>query len=193
MKKAELRKRYLERQRGLTPRERATLSGQIAMRFVEHVDLGRVKTLHCFIPLEKFNEIDTMLVFERLWREYPGIHTVVPRVDLETGEMRSLKFVRETELVKNAWDIHEPLHHKTVEPGEIDMVLVPLLCFDTAGHRVGYGKGFYDRFLARCRPDCMKIGLSYLPPVDEIDDIYEGDITLDKCVTPASIFGFSGI
>ena len=61
----------------------------------------------------------------------------------------------------------------------IDMVLVPGLCFDGDGHRVGYGKGFYDRFLKTCRPDCIKIGLSYFEPVESIDDVHEGDVRLD--------------
>jgi 5-formyltetrahydrofolate cyclo-ligase len=184
MTKAGLRKIYLEKQKALSLEERVSKSRQIAARFFDSVGLGNIKTLHCFIPIEKFNEIDTMLIFDRLWREFPGVQTVAPRVDSGTGEMRSLKFARETELIKNAWEIHEPVHHETVDTGEIDVVLVPLLCCDRQGHRVGYGKGFYDRFLAVCRPDCLKIGLSYFPPVARIEDIHPGDISLDRMVTP---------
>jgi 5-formyltetrahydrofolate cyclo-ligase len=125
-----------------------------------------------------------MFIFERLWREYPPIQTVAPRADLATGEMLSLRFARETELVQNAWEIHEPAHHETVEADEIDMVVVPLTACDRAGHRVGYGKGFYDRFLASCRPDCVKIGLSYFLQVDAIDDVHDGDVRLDTVITP---------
>jgi 5-formyltetrahydrofolate cyclo-ligase len=190
--KAELRKLYLEKQKAFTPAERAAKSGQIAEHFFETTKLPNIKTLHCFIPIEKFNEIDTMLIFERLWRELPGIQTVVPRADLATGEMRSLRFARETELVQNAWEIHEPVHHETVEAGDIDMVLVPLLACDRAGHRVGYGKGFYDRFLTGCRPDCLKIGLSYFPPIEAIDDVHEGDVRLDQVVTPDGVIKMVG-
>lgn len=184
MNKARLRKEYLEKQIALTPEERDEKSRLIAGRFFGSVDLAKIKVMHCFIPIGKFNEIDTMLILERLWSDFPEIRTVIPRVDIETGEMRSLKFARETELVKNAWEIHEPVHHETVEPGEIDMVLVPLLCCDANGHRTGYGKGFYDRYLANCRADCQKIGLSYFPPITLIDDVHPGDVRLDLCVTP---------
>lgn len=186
--KSELRKLYLEKQKALSTEERTAKSRRIAERVFENIDLGGARTLHCFIPIEKFNEIDTMPIFERLWREFPRVQTVVPRVDLESGEMRSLKFASETELVKNAWEIYEPAHHESVEPaGEIDMVLVPLLCIDRHGHRVGYGKGFYDRFLGKCSPGCFKIGLSYFAPVDAIEDVHTGDVSLDLCVTPDGV------
>jgi 5-formyltetrahydrofolate cyclo-ligase len=188
MTKAELRKLYLEKQKALSPVERASLSARIADRFFEEISLENIGTLHCFIPIAKFNEIDTMLIFERLWSDFPDIQTVVPRV--EQNGMRSLKFARETDLVKNTWDIHEPAHHETVEPAEIDMVLAPLLAYDKRGHRVGYGKGFYDGFLAQCRPDCLKIGLSYFEAVDAIEDIYHGDIVLDRGVSPGSVTSF---
>ena len=64
------------------------------------------------------------------------------------------------------------------------LVLVPGVCFDQTGHRVGYGKGFYDRFLKTCRPGCLKVGLSYFEPVDPIDDVHDGDVRLDFIVTP---------
>lgn len=190
MTKSELRKFYLEKQKAFSAEERAAKSRRIAEQFFKNIDLGGALTLHCFIPIEKFNEIDTMPIFERLWREFPRIQTVVPRVDLETGEMRSLKFASETELVKNAWEIHEPVHQESVEPGEIDMVVVPLLCIDSQGHRVGYGKGFYDRFLSKCSPGCFKIGLSYFAPVDAIGDVHTGDVSLDLCVTPDDVSVF---
>ncbi|MBC7899499.1 MAG: 5-formyltetrahydrofolate cyclo-ligase [Saprospiraceae bacterium] len=187
MTKAELRKIYLAKQRSLSSETRTENSQRISGQFFHHSQLDQIKVLHCFIAIEKFNEIDTTLIFQRLWREFPQMVTVVPRVDLETGEMRNLKFTPETSLVKNIWGIHEPSHDEFVETADIDMVLAPLLCFDKAGHRVGYGKGFYDRFLKGCREDCVKIGLSYFPPVEEIEDAGEWDIKLDFCLTPSGI------
>lgn len=70
------------------------------------------------------------------------------------------------------------------------MVLVPLLSFDRRGHRVGYGKGYYDRFLRKCRPDCQKVGLSIFEPIDEISDANENDEPLDAAVTPTATIRF---
>ena len=178
---------YLGQQKWLSHEERTKKSQKIADQFFEDFDLSKIDFLHCFIAIEKFNEIDTMLIFRRLWAEFPHITAVVPRVDFETGEMQHLKFTPETELVKNVWEIHEPSHDEFIETDKLDMILVPLLCFDSVGHRVGYGKGFYDKFLSRCRRDCIKVGLSYFPPVEEIADTHPGDMRLDCIVTPESV------
>ena len=188
MTKSELRKIYLAKQGDLSPDERAEKSQQIANQFFRSFDLSQIKVLHCFIAIEKFNEIDTTLIFRRLWKDFPHIVTLVPRVNFESGEIENLKFTPGTKLVENVWKIHEPIHDEYVETTEIDMVLVPLLCFDRQGHRVGYGKGFYDKFLTKCRPDCIKVGLSYFQPVNKIDDRGAHDVVLDVCVTLEMIY-----
>lgn len=184
MNKAELRRQYLAKQKAISDEERESASKRIADHFFSEFDLGRTRVLHSFVPIEKFKEINTRVIFSKLWREFPHIQTVVPRVDFATDQIRNLKFTHETELVRNVWDIDEPDHDDDVETQTIDMVLVPGLCFDRQGHRVGYGKGFYDRFLKTCRPACVKVGLSYFEPVELIDDVHEGDFRLDAVVTP---------
>lgn len=188
MTKAELRKIYLQKLRSLSADERTEKSEQITDAVFRSVDLGSIRTLHCFISIQKFNEVETGSIFRRLWNEFPEVITVVPKVDLTTGEMRHLKLSPTTELVKNVWEIFEPEHSEFVATDEIDIVLVPLLCFDRKFHRVGFGKGFYDRFLSKSRPDCQKIGLSYFPPVEKIEDVHESDVALDMCVTPTKVF-----
>ncbi len=188
MLKAELRKIYLARQKSLSPEERNERSRKITDGFFQNFDLSKIRFLHCFLPIARYNEIDTKQIFERIWREFPNTQTLVPRVDFHANEIENLRFTPETELIQNQWEIHEPVHDELIETGEIDLVLVPLLCFDRKGFRVGYGKGFYDRFLKNCRPDCLKIGLSYFAPVAEISDAQAFDVRLDFCVTPEKIF-----
>lgn len=188
MTKAELRKEFLEKRKSLTPSELAECSAAIADRFFSMVDLSGVKVLHSFLPIVKFHEVDTTLILHRIWDGYPQIKTAVPRVDSASDELQTLLFSRQTELAESAWGIHEPAHDETVPADEIDLVLVPLLCFDRSGHRVGYGKGYYDRLLSKCRADCKKVGLSFFDPVDRIDDVHAGDVTLDYCVTPTRLY-----
>lgn len=188
MLKAELRKIYLARRKSLSAKERGEKSRRIAAVFFQNFDLSKIRYLHCFLPIEKFGEIETEPIFRRIWLDFPQIETLVPRVDFRADEIENLKFTSATALVRNAWQIDEPAHDESVEPEKIDLVLVPLLCFDEKGFRVGYGKGFYDRFLKSCRPDCLKIGLSYFSPVDEIEDAQNHDVKLDFCVTPERIF-----
>lgn len=189
MTKSELRKKYLERRSRLSVVEAAAMSGEIAERFFAEVDLAGVRNMHTFIRLRKFNEIDTSNIYFRLWRDHPNVQTFAPRMNAATGELESVRFEAETDFSENGWGIREPVGD-AADPAELDLVIVPLLCFDTRGHRVGYGKGFYDRFLARCRPDCQKVGVSYFPPELEIADITENDIPLDACVTPSGLFRF---
>lgn len=70
----------------------------------------------------------------------------------------------------------------------IDIVFIPLLIFDKEYNRVGYGYGFYDKFLINCRVDVIKIGLSLLEPISRIIDINMDDIPLDIVVTPNKIY-----
>lgn len=190
MTKSELRKIYLEKRKSLSADEIAAKSRQIAERFFATSDLSVVSLLHCFIPIEKFNEIDTSVIYQKIWAEFPAIRTFAPHANLETGEMENRLFRSESQLTENKWGILEPADDETVESSEIDLVLVPLLCFDERGNRVGYGKGFYDKFLAKCSPECLKVGLSYFPPVASIDDVGDHDIALDLCLTPNDTYKF---
>ena len=72
----------------------------------------------------------------------------------------------------------------------IDVVFVPLLAYDKLGNRVGYGKGFYDKFLSECKPGVVKIGLSFFEPEELIEDLFETDVKLDFCVTSERVICF---
>ncbi len=190
MNKADLRELYLQKRVSLSEIETASASGEIADRFFESVDLNGVSKLHIFVPIRKFTEIDTSLIYQDLWRDHPEIVTVAPRADLARSEIDGVAFDAATEWNENAWGIREPTIGETVAASEIDLVIVPMLCFDASGHRVGYGKGMYDRFLALCRPDCLKVGINYFAPLPEISDLAPTDIPLDMCVTPEQVFRF---
>jgi len=101
-------------------------------------------------------------------------------------------FIDDKDLIlqNNDFDIPEPISGNQVEATEIDLILIPLLAFDTAGYRVGYGKGFYDRFMAICKPSTLFVGLSFFDPVNGIDDLNEFDMKMHSCITPAQIYNF---
>jgi 5-formyltetrahydrofolate cyclo-ligase len=90
----------------------------------------------------------------------------------------------------NEWGITEPKQGQSIAPQEIDLVFVPMLVCDQQGNRVGYGKGFYDRFLAQCREDVVKIGFSYFEPVERITDTADFDVPLTYCITPSATYEF---
>ena len=91
---------------------------------------------------------------------------------------------------KNSWGILEPIAGEEITVGKFDFVLVPLLTIDNKGYRVGYGKGYYDKFLAECSSDCKFIGLYQFDEIETIDDIHDADIPLHFCVTPKNVLRF---
>ena len=191
MTKSELRKVYLERRRSLPPDAHSTLSREIIDRLFTAVGFDSINAISCYVSLEHFGEVETGILFSRVWGVYPQIITTAPRIDAATHEIDSPIYQRDTLIQKNRWQIPEPAGSEIVAPEALDLVIVPLLCFDGRGHRVGYGKGFYDRYLQKCRPDCIKAGLSFFPPVDVIDDVHDSDVPLDLCITPSETFRFA--
>ena len=101
-----------------------------------------------------------------------------------------MEMVLAAEFANSDWGIPEPVGGIVVKPTDFDIVLLPLLTFDLNGNRVGYGKGFYDRYLVNCRPDCLKIGISLFEPVDLIEEVESHDIPLDIAICPAKLYDF---
>ncbi|MFD1142636.1 5-formyltetrahydrofolate cyclo-ligase [Larkinella insperata] len=152
-----------------------------------------VSVISSFLPIERQQEVDTWLIIRKLWQDFPPIQVAAPVTDQAAGTLEHYPITPTTEFTKSRYGIPEPALNPSslIHPSSFDLVLVPLLAFDQTGNRVGYGGGFYDRFLSECRPDCLKIGLSLFSPVDRIDDVYRGDISLDGCLTPDRIWTFS--
>ena len=188
MRKAELRKRMLQQRRALLPEEVQQRSQRIADMFFRHFPLQAGQTVHIFLPILKNNEVNTWPIIERLRREHPDVRVAVPVTDAAQNVLTHHHLTDKALLVENAWGIPEPQQAQVIYADAVDMVLVPLLAFDKTGHRVGYGKGFYDRFLADCRPDVLKIGLSLEPPVAHIADANEFDVPLDAVVMPEGVW-----
>ncbi len=188
MLKANLRKVYLDRQKSLDLDERSKKSLRICMQFFANFDLDDVRFLHLFLLISEKNEVDTSFFINDLWSDYINTKTVVPRVDFERDILEHLRFNSETTLKVNHWGIPEPVGEDFIDERKIDLVLVPLLCFDERGYRVGHGKGYYDKFLSECREDTLKIGLSFFEPIKEIKDIHRYDIRLNFCITPEKVW-----
>ena len=105
-------------------------------------------------------------------------------------EMTHFLLTDNTLIKQNTWGVPEPQNGLPVPNSEIDVVFIPLLAYDKKGHRVGYGKGFYDRFLSKCRPETIKVGLSFFEPEALIENLDPTDIPLDFCVTPHQVYRF---
>jgi 5-formyltetrahydrofolate cyclo-ligase len=188
MNKDELRKIYLHRRQSLSEIECQELSLKISELFFQSFDLSQIHILHTYLPIESKREPNTWFIINRIQREFPRIQLVIPKVKGETMEHVFYEGSDQLELTK--WGMTEPKHGEKVLPDNIDAVIVPLLLFDDSGHRLGYGKGFYDRFLGRCRLDCKKIGLSFFDHESQIKTINHFDVPLTHCITPSRVYQF---
>ena len=94
----------------------------------------------------------------------PTVINCKPRINKE-GLMDAIETNYNTIYQNNKYEIPEPTEDKIIPPKLIEVVFVPLLAFDVKGYRVGYGKGFYDKYLSLCNKNIVKIGFSYYPPV----------------------------
>lgn len=190
MNKAELRKHYLSKRNALDANSFVLRNEQIKDLFLAYFHDFRVEAIHTFLPISGKNEINTNPILEALKRRNPKLKVVVSKSNLETLEMTSYLLQENTVLEVNRWGIPEPVEGVPFDDVKIDIILVPLLIFDKSGHRVGYGKGFYDRFLKKCRPGALKVGLCLEPPVHSIPDTDPNDVMMNYCVTPERVYSF---
>jgi 5-formyltetrahydrofolate cyclo-ligase len=143
---------------------------------------------HIFLPIEEHNEVNTEFILHLLSGKDKEI--VISKSDFETRNMTHFLLTDNTKIKKNEYNIPEPIDGIEVPAKKIEVVFIPLLAYDKLGNRVGYGKGFYDKFLSECQPETIKIGLSFFEPEEQITDVFETDVKLDYCVTPNTIFKF---
>ena len=186
MTKAEIRKIAAIQRKGLSGEQVAAFSRQLLDHFTR-LDLTSVRIIHVFLPIAEKKEPDTFLFIDWLADHHPDMKIIVPKADFNTAMMTSYLYNGKEGLVKNLYDILEPQKGE-LHTGDVDLVLIPMLAFDLLGYRVGYGKGFYDRFLQGI--ETKKIGLCFFDPVGQIDDVDVHDVAMDLCITPNKVYSF---
>jgi len=189
MLKKEARELYKGKRKELSDLERVRLDDLMLIQF-QRMELPPIRYVLSFWPIEENHEPNVNLFNNFLEFKNPAIKFMYPRCDFDKGEIEAIEISADTAFQKNSWNIHEPMDGIITDPNLTDMVFVPLLMFDKKGYRVGYGKGFYDKYLQRCRVDCLKVGFCYFEPISAIEDTHEFDVPLNVCFTPNSIYVF---
>tara|TARA_Y100000590_G_C15337158_1_gene870023 strand:+ start:100 stop:741 length:642 start_codon:yes stop_codon:yes gene_type:complete len=213
MNKEILRKIYLQKRKKLSNSQVNQLSQQIFQNlFSRYSDFfestnqlnnqstNRIgKIIHTFLPIKKNNEVNTNILVNAIWsndkynNKYNDIKIVVPKVICIDGskQLEHYYYTQDTVFVKSKWGIMEPIEGQPklleTEIKNIDMIIVPLLCWNQEGNRIGYGGGFYDRFLKQCRSDTLKIGVSLFPSEKEKWKVDKWDIKLDDVISIFSL------
>lgn len=169
------------------------LQQKIFNRFLS-VKLPEFKNILTYSALVKKNEFDISLINRYVHSINPSALFTLPRIR-EIYEMDAINVELNADDINsptasNQYGILEPINGTILETMEIDIVFVPLLAFDENGYRVGYGKGYYDRFLSRCRKDILRIGFSFFEAEPVIEDIDNYDVPLNLCITPLNVYEF---
>ena len=185
--KSDLRSHYFKLRSKFTSEQIDDFSIEIVNRCLE-LNLWNKSVYHLFMASEQNKEIDTAHLLSVLQGKDKQI--VIPKI-LDDYVLEHYLLFDQTPLKMSHWGIPEPQSGIKINSNQIDVVFVPLLIFDLQGHRIGYGKGYYDRFLAKCRKETIKVGLSYFDPIEKIDDIQSHDIPIDFGITRDRIYEFS--
>jgi len=187
MTKTELRQKHKTLRTDLAFNAIESFSIAIANQLIS-LPIWNYEFYHVFLPIEEQKEVNTEYILSILAGKDKNI--VVSKSNFKTYEMTHYLLTDNTKIKKNKYNIPEPIDGIEINNNKIEVVFVPLLSFDKKGNRVGYGKGFYDRFLAKCNSKTIKIGLSFFEAEELINNVSKNDITLDYCITPKEIYSF---
>ena len=154
MDKKELRRSIRERKRAMTLEEIETRSAKLAQLFLASEAYRGAKTIYGYLPYNQ--EVRTVPMLEQALRD--GKRVAVPKC--YGDEMKFIYLEDLTQVEKGYANIPEPIADNPVADDETALVLMPGLAFDRDGHRIGYGGGFYDKFLAR-EPKHPTLALCY--------------------------------
>ncbi len=185
-RKRQLRKHARALRDALSPGERERMSDEVAQHVTALPAIRDAATVMVFSSFG--SEVDTGTIIERLERN--GRRVVLPRV--EGGIIVPVAYRSGDELTGSSFGALEPARGEEVPAEEIDVVIVPGLAFDRSGHRVGYGRGYYDRFLGTLGPDARSVGICFSAQlVDEVPH-GRGDLAVDLVVTELGLNSQSG-
>ncbi len=186
MNKSQLRNIFKEKRNNLSADEVEDKSLSIA-NLVLKLRIWEKQYYHLFLSIARHREVNTEYLLHIL--QGKDKNTVVSKSDFSNRTLKHYLLTDSTPIQLNSYGIPEPVEGLEVPVDKLDVVFVPLLACDNNGNRVGYGQGFYDRFLKQCRPDTLKVGLSFFEPVDIIET-NANDVSLNVLVTPRSIIKF---
>ncbi|WP_341653586.1 5-formyltetrahydrofolate cyclo-ligase [Blattabacterium cuenoti] len=191
MNKKKLREKYLHMRKSISRKKIRKMSYEIFFQLKKIFFLWKKTYYHIFLPIRKHKEIDTFIIINFLLKI--GKYVTVPCSNFQKLSIENCLFHENTILTRKKYGILEPIpkHKFIVSISLIEVIFIPLLIFDFKGYRIGYGKGFYDRFIPLCKKNIIKIGLSFFYPIKKIKNIHKNDLSIDIGITPNHIFLFN--
>ena len=181
LEKDNMRKKYIEVRKQIEGK--AEKSNAICKRLLETEEYKNASTIAAYMPLE--SEASTLGIIRKALED--GKKVVLPRV--EANEIVFYDYKLDDELIKSSFGINEPKGEeaKKADKDSIDMIILPGLVFDIDRNRLGFGRGFYDRFL--CDFNKTKIGICFDEQITDLvpTDIF--DVKMDEVITDKRLIG----
>lgn len=180
--KHELRKKAKNFRQELTPEKKRELDKAIVERLLTWLPWKEAKHVLLYYPLEF--EIDICPVIAKAFEQKKQV--ALPRCEKETGQMEFYEIGHLSDLEKGPFDLWEPRKTKEIQKKQYDVCLLPGLAFDKKGVRLGYGKGYYDRFLADYKG--IKVGAVYDELLIDSLPANPSDIGVDYVITEKGVY-----
>jgi 5-formyltetrahydrofolate cyclo-ligase len=177
MTKEELRVIYKQKRAGIPLEKRKEFDASIVAQILDA--LKGHKNIGIFLPIAKFNEINLTSLLQD-----SDYNWFAPKSNFTNRTMSFVQIDQNTHIAESHFGIPEPISEQIIDPQLLNVVIIPMLVSDKKGYRVGYGKGFYDAFLPKCKPDCLRIGVSYFEPIDQISDVEMHDEPIHVSLCP---------
>ena len=158
MDKKEIRKVILAKRASMSEELRQEKSRSIIEKVISLPEFSKARNIMTYLDFK--GEVETRDLITAILKY--GIRVVVPLCH-GNNIIPCLLEHPEHDIEPGTWGVPEPRKEKVrpLPPGEIDLAVVPGVAFDTQGNRLGYGKGYYDRFLPQLREDVLKIGICF--------------------------------
>ena len=192
-----LRKKYISLRNTYTKQQITDASNKIFIKFINKYDKiltsnNKInKFIHIFLPIENKNEINTHLLVNMIMNnsKYKNVFFIIPKMTKYNKEKELEHYYYNpnfTKLEINNYGVLEPIkgEQKYIINDMLNFVIVPLLCWNKEGHRIGYGGGYYDKFLNQCNIKTLKIGVCLFENELEQWNINKYDIKLDDVIIP---------
>jgi len=181
-----LRKSFKKQRSLLDINQVQGLSKRIFKNLLE-LNIWEKSFYHLYLSNEINNEVETDEIVNLLFMKNKRVF--VPKI--LGKDLLNIEIDNNTNYSLNQLGIREPISSNQKDANLLEVIFVPLLIFDKLGHRVGYGGGYYDKFLENIKDDVLKIGLSLFDPIEKIQDIEKHDISLDYIITPKRVYDFT--
>jgi 5-formyltetrahydrofolate cyclo-ligase len=189
MTKSELRT-YYKQQRLLLDIPEQERRNQLLCIHFKRIPFDRPSRVLAFCAHQQEAEPNPSRIIDYLQLQFPQIQIAYPVVQSTPGWMEAVMPHPDAPFQIGKWGIPEPTSGEIWQADTIDLVLVPLLIADKKGNRVGYGGGYYDRFLQRTKPELLKVGVCFFEPIESITDTAQFDVPLSCCITPQGLYEF---